>query len=76
MDRERMELSLKYLFHFRRLLTQLDAAKTRKSPEGKSPAKGLDKDGGLVTYELHCRPEQNKFSQAAKVIGCTSVIKL
>ncbi|PIO30856.1 hypothetical protein AB205_0182200 [Aquarana catesbeiana] len=51
----------------KRLLTQLDAAKTRKSPEGKSPAKGLDKDGGLVTYELHCRPEQNKFSQAAKL---------
>lgn len=51
----------------KRLLTQLDAAKTRKSPEGKSPAKGFDKDGGLVTYELHCRPEQNKFSQAAKL---------
>ncbi|XP_040196845.1 dynactin subunit 2 isoform X2 [Rana temporaria] len=51
----------------KRLLTQLDAAKTRKIPEGKSQAKGLDKDGGLVTYELHCRPEQNKFSQAAKL---------
>ncbi|XP_073519408.1 dynactin subunit 2 [Phyllobates terribilis] len=52
----------------KRLLTQLDAAKTKKGPEGKSPAKGSAKDaGGLVTYELHCRPEQNKFSQAAKV---------
>nr|DBA32843.1 TPA: hypothetical protein GDO54_000602 [Pyxicephalus adspersus] len=51
----------------KRLLTQLDVAKTRKGPEGKSPAKGSDKDGGLVTYELHCRPEQNKFSQAAKL---------
>lgn len=51
----------------KRLLTQLDAAKTRKGLEGKSPAKGLDKDGGLVTYELHCRPEQNKFSQSAKL---------
>ncbi|XP_069826467.1 dynactin subunit 2 [Dendropsophus ebraccatus] len=52
----------------KRLLTQLDAAKTRKGPEGKSPAKGLGQDaGGLVTYELHCRPEQNKFSQAAKI---------
>lgn len=52
----------------KRLLTQLDAAKTRKVPEGKTPAKGSAQDaGGLVTYELHCRPEQNKFSQAAKV---------
>lgn len=52
----------------KRLLTQLDAAKTRKVPEGKSPAKGSSQDaGGLVTYELHCRPEQNKFSQAAKI---------
>lgn len=52
----------------KRLLTQLDAAKTRKVPEGKSPAQGSAQDaGGLVTYELHCRPEQNKFSQAAKV---------
>ncbi|XP_056418537.1 dynactin subunit 2 isoform X2 [Hyla sarda] len=52
----------------KRLLTQLDAAKTRKSPEGKSPAKGSVQDAeGLVTYELHCRPEQNKFSQAAKI---------
>lgn len=51
----------------KRLLTQLDVAKTRKGPEGKSPAKGSDKDGSLVTYELHCRPEQNKFSQAAKL---------
>lgn len=52
----------------KRLLTQLDAAKTRKVPEGKSPAKGSAQDaGGLVTYELHCRPEQDKFSQAAKV---------
>lgn len=52
----------------KRLLTQLDAAKTRKVPEGKSPAQGSAQDaGGLVTYELHCRPEQDKFSQAAKV---------
>ncbi|XP_073432919.1 dynactin subunit 2 [Dendrobates tinctorius] len=52
----------------KRLLTQLDAAKTKKGPEGKSSAKGSAQDaGGLVTYELHCRPEQNKFSQAAKM---------
>ncbi|XP_077153858.1 dynactin subunit 2 isoform X1 [Ranitomeya variabilis] len=52
----------------KRLLTQLDAAKTKKVPEGKSSAKGSAQDaGGLVTYELHCRPEQNKFSQAAKM---------
>ncbi|MEE6471734.1 hypothetical protein FKM82_009351 [Ascaphus truei] len=53
----------------KRLLTQLDAAKTRKGPEGKSPAKGSAPDtANMVTYELHCRPEQNKFSQAAKVV--------
>ncbi|KAM3934049.1 dynactin subunit 2 isoform 1-T1 [Leptodactylus fuscus] len=52
----------------KRLLTELDAAKTRKGPEGKSPAKGSAEDAsGLVTYELHCRPEQNKFSQASKI---------
>ncbi|XP_044142247.1 dynactin subunit 2 isoform X2 [Bufo gargarizans] len=52
----------------KRLMTQLDAAKTKKSPEAKSPPKGTAQDAGsLVTYELHCRPEQNKFSQAAKI---------
>ncbi|KAE8626673.1 hypothetical protein XENTR_v10006702 [Xenopus tropicalis] len=52
----------------KRLLTQLDVAKTRKNPEGKSPAKGPGPDNeNFVTYELHCRPEQNKFSQAAKM---------
>ncbi|KAM9321304.1 dynactin subunit 2 [Gastrophryne carolinensis] len=53
----------------KRLLTQLDVAKSRKVPEGKSPAKGPEKDaGGSVTYELHCRPEQHKFSQTAKLV--------
>ncbi|KAM4701212.1 dynactin subunit 2 [Discoglossus pictus] len=52
----------------KRLLTQLDAAKTRKGVEEKGPAKSaVTETGSLVTYELHCRPEQNKFSQAAKV---------
>ncbi|XP_063808421.1 dynactin subunit 2 [Pseudophryne corroboree] len=52
----------------KRLLTQLDVAKTKTNPEGKSALKGSAQDnGGLVTYELHCRPEQNKFSQASKL---------
>ncbi|XP_030052473.1 dynactin subunit 2 isoform X2 [Microcaecilia unicolor] len=51
----------------KRLLTQLDAAKATKVRDEKSPAKGSTV-GNLVTYELHCRPEQNKFSQAAKVM--------
>ncbi|XP_053311735.1 dynactin subunit 2 [Spea bombifrons] len=51
-----------------RLLTQLDVAKTRKGPEGKTPAKvPAPETGNVVTYELHCRPEQTKFSQTAKV---------
>lgn len=52
----------------KRLLTQLEAAKSKKGAEGKSSGKNAAQDaGGLVTYELHCRPEQNKFSQAAKI---------
>uniref|UniRef100_H3BGG2 Dynactin subunit 2 n=1 Tax=Latimeria chalumnae TaxID=7897 RepID=H3BGG2_LATCH len=51
----------------KRLLTQLEAAKGSKmaSVEGKNPAKVTV--GNTVTYELHRRPEQDKFSQTAKV---------
>ncbi|XP_053564165.1 dynactin subunit 2 [Bombina bombina] len=50
----------------KRLLTQLDAVKTIKGVDGKSPGKSSALES-TVTYELHCRPEQNKFSHAAKV---------
>ncbi|XP_063283551.1 dynactin subunit 2 [Pelobates fuscus] len=51
-----------------RLLSQLDVAKTKKGPEWKSPGKiSTQETGNLVTYELHCRPEQAKFSHSAKV---------
>uniref|UniRef100_A0A8C5N1T8 Dynactin subunit 2 n=1 Tax=Leptobrachium leishanense TaxID=445787 RepID=A0A8C5N1T8_9ANUR len=51
-----------------RLMSQLDVAKTRKALEGKGPGKAAAQDtGSLVTYELHCRPEQVKFSYSAKV---------
>ncbi|KAM8975937.1 dynactin subunit 2 isoform 2-T2 [Pelodytes ibericus] len=51
-----------------RLLTQLDVAKTRKGPDGKRPVNTsvLETDN-LVTYELHCRPEQARFSHSSKV---------
>lgn len=53
----------------RRLLTQLEAAKgSRGSPAGDNKptasAKGPD---GVVLYELHSRPEQEKFNESAKV---------
>uniref|UniRef100_A0A3Q2QSA8 Dynactin 2 (p50) n=1 Tax=Fundulus heteroclitus TaxID=8078 RepID=A0A3Q2QSA8_FUNHE len=53
----------------RRLLTQLEAAKgSRGCPAGdgkpSSSAKGPD---GVVLYELHSRPEQEKFNESAKV---------
>lgn len=53
----------------RRLLTQLEAAKgSRGSAAGDSKptvsAKGPD---GVVLYELHSRPEQEKFNESAKV---------
>ncbi|XP_025048483.1 dynactin subunit 2 [Alligator sinensis] len=50
----------------KRLLIQLEASKSAKAA-GKSPAKGAPAPGNLVTYELHSRPEQDKFTQAAKV---------
>ncbi|XP_060899213.1 dynactin subunit 2 [Labrus mixtus] len=51
----------------RRLLTQLEAAKgSRGSGESKpiASAKGPD---GVVLYELHSRPEQEKFNESAKM---------
>uniref|UniRef100_A0A8D0GRF0 Dynactin subunit 2 n=1 Tax=Sphenodon punctatus TaxID=8508 RepID=A0A8D0GRF0_SPHPU len=54
----------------RRLLMQLEAAKSTKAAGGvgKSPAKApTTAAGNMVTYELHSRPEQDKFSQAAKM---------
>ncbi|XP_053153739.1 dynactin subunit 2 isoform X2 [Hemicordylus capensis] len=53
----------------KRLLIQLEAAKSVKATPagGKSPAKAPAATGNTVTYELHSRPEQDKFSQAAKI---------
>uniref|UniRef100_H3CNN0 Dynactin 2 (p50) n=1 Tax=Tetraodon nigroviridis TaxID=99883 RepID=H3CNN0_TETNG len=52
----------------RRLLTQLEAAKGSRSGavgDGKqASAKGPD---GVVLYELHSRPEQEKFTESAKI---------
>uniref|UniRef100_A0A8C7HIB9 Dynactin 2 (p50) n=1 Tax=Oncorhynchus kisutch TaxID=8019 RepID=A0A8C7HIB9_ONCKI len=51
----------------KRLLTQLEAVRGSRGStgEGKAPAaKGPD---GVVLYELHSRPEQEKFTDAAKV---------
>lgn len=52
----------------RRLLTQLEAAKGSRGGavgDGKpASAKGPD---GVVLYELHSRPEQEKFTESAKV---------
>ncbi|XP_077458089.1 dynactin subunit 2 [Stigmatopora argus] len=51
----------------RRLLTQLETAKgsrTCSAGDAKAPAKGPD---GVVLYELHSRPEQEKFNDAAKM---------
>ncbi|XP_031680701.1 dynactin subunit 2 isoform X1 [Oncorhynchus tshawytscha] len=51
----------------KRLLTQLEAVRGSRGStgEGKAPAaKGPD---GVVLYELHSRPEQEKFTDAAKM---------
>ncbi|XP_045547892.1 dynactin subunit 2 isoform X1 [Salmo salar] len=51
----------------KRLLTQLEAVRANRGStgEGKAPAaKGPD---GVVLYELHSRPEQEKFTDAAKM---------
>ncbi|XP_043362512.1 dynactin subunit 2 isoform X5 [Dermochelys coriacea] len=53
----------------KRLLIQLEAAKSARGTPGagKSPSKAPVPAGNIVTYELHSRPEQDKFSQAAKI---------
>ncbi|XP_077385879.1 dynactin subunit 2 isoform X2 [Festucalex cinctus] len=53
----------------RRLLTQLEAAKGSHScsagdSKAQTAAKGPD---GVVLYELHSRPEQEKFNESAKM---------
>nr|XP_061814401.1 dynactin subunit 2-like isoform X1 [Nerophis lumbriciformis] len=53
----------------RRLLTQLEAAKGSRScsaGDGKVPASAKGPDG-VVLYELHSRPEQEKFNDSAKM---------
>ncbi|XP_072927353.1 dynactin subunit 2 [Hemitrygon akajei] len=51
----------------KRLLAQLEATTKEgvPGPTGKSPAKGGE--GNAVTYELYYRPEQTRFTQAAKL---------
>ncbi|XP_067553219.1 dynactin subunit 2 isoform X1 [Pseudorca crassidens] len=52
----------------KRLLLQLEATKNSKGTgSGGKTTSGTPPDSSLVTYELHSRPEQDKFSQAAKV---------
>lgn len=51
----------------KRLLLQLEATRSSKGSSGAKAAGGAPPDSSLVTYELHSRPEQDKFSQAAKV---------
>ncbi|CAB1314514.1 unnamed protein product [Coregonus sp. 'balchen'] len=52
----------------KRLLTQLEAARSSRGStgEGKAPATAKGPDG-VVLYELHSRPEQEKFTDAAKM---------
>ncbi|XP_069509694.1 dynactin subunit 2 isoform X2 [Ambystoma mexicanum] len=53
----------------KRLMTQLDAVKESRPVEGKNSEKErLPPSQNMVTYELHCRPDQNKFSHAAKIV--------
>lgn len=51
----------------KRLLLQLEATKNSRGSSGGKTAGGTSVESSLVTYELHSRPEQDKFSQAAKI---------
>lgn len=51
----------------KRLLQQLEVAKCKKAVAGKSPAKAPAPTGDTLTFELYWRPEQDQFSQAAKI---------
>ncbi|XP_067361244.1 dynactin subunit 2 isoform X2 [Channa argus] len=55
----------------RRLLTQLEVAKgSRGSGTGDSKSAGSAKaPDGVVLYELHSRPEQERFNESAKMAG-------
>uniref|UniRef100_A0A3P8ZWA6 Dynactin subunit 2 n=1 Tax=Esox lucius TaxID=8010 RepID=A0A3P8ZWA6_ESOLU len=52
----------------KRLLTQLEAARGSRGStgEGRAPVASKGPDG-VVLYELHSRPEQEKFTDAAKM---------
>lgn len=59
---------LSSLFPCRRLLTQLEAAKgSRGGTVGDSKPASAKGPDGVVLYELHSRPEQEKFTESAKV---------
>ncbi|NWJ01683.1 DCTN2 protein, partial [Crypturellus undulatus] len=49
----------------KRLLLQLEAAKSSRAGGARSPSPAPG--GTAVTYELHARPEQDRFAHAAKV---------
>ncbi|KAM9524682.1 LOW QUALITY PROTEIN: dynactin subunit 2-like [Salvelinus alpinus] len=49
-----------------RLLTQLEAARSSRGSTGERKASAKAPDG-VVLYELHSRPEQERFTDAAKV---------
>ncbi|NXY00505.1 DCTN2 protein, partial [Centropus bengalensis] len=49
----------------KRLLQQLEVAKSSRAAPGKSPSP--DTGGDAVTFELYWRPEQEQFVQTAKV---------
>ncbi|KAG7249371.1 hypothetical protein CRUP_013266, partial [Coryphaenoides rupestris] len=53
----------------RRLLTQLQAVKASRggSAPGEGKAAGTKAPDGTVLYELHSRPEQEKFNETAKM---------
>ncbi|XP_004647067.1 dynactin subunit 2 isoform X2 [Octodon degus] len=51
----------------KRLLLQLETTKNSKASSAGKTHSVNPLDSSLVTYELHSRPEQDKFSQAAKV---------
>uniref|UniRef100_UPI0037E98DFB dynactin subunit 2 n=1 Tax=Semicossyphus pulcher TaxID=241346 RepID=UPI0037E98DFB len=51
----------------RRLLTQLEAAKGSRGSGDSKPTASAKGPDGVVLYELHSRPEQEKFNESAKM---------
>ncbi|CAJ1050408.1 dynactin subunit 2 [Xyrichtys novacula] len=51
----------------RRLLTQLEAAKSSRGSGDSKPTATAKAPDGVVLYELHSRPEQEKFNESAKM---------